>query len=154
MQCIQISTCLTAALSLGCGSAVVQSLSCTSPEYWKWVHFCCMNNIYFIMWYIRIASWLLWSREWQHARQAPLSCTVSWSLLRFVSIESVMPSNHSILCWPLLFSFNISQHPSSSKSVLPIRWPKYWSFSFSINPSNEYSGFISFRIDWLDLLAI
>ena len=89
---------------------------------------------------------------WTAACQASLSLTVSWSLPKFMSVESLMPSNHLILC---LFSFCLSFFPSirvfSSESALHIRWPKYWSFSFSINPSNEYSGLISFRIDWFDL---
>ena len=92
-------------------------------------------------------------RGLQHAR--PLSITNSWSLLKLMSIESVMPSNHLILCRPLLLPPSI--FPSiwvfSSDSVLPIRWPEYWSFSFSISPSSEYSGLIPFRMDWLDLLA-
>ena len=90
----------------------------------------------------------------QHARP-PLSITKSWSLLRLMSIESVMPSNHLILCHPLLLQSSIfpSIRGFSNESVL-IRWPKYWSFGFSISPSNEYSGLISFRMDWLDLLAV
>ena len=87
--------------------------------------------------------------------QASLSITNSQSLLKLMSIDSVMPSNHIILCHPFLQS---SIFPSirvfSNESLLPIRWPKYWSFSFSISPSNEYSGLISFRIDKLDLLAV
>ena len=90
------------------------------------------------------------------ARQASLSITNCWSLPKPMSIESVMPSNHLILCCPLLLSPSIN--PSigvfSNESVLHIRWPKYWSFNFSISPSNEYSGLISFRMDWLDLLAV
>ena len=90
------------------------------------------------------------------ARQASLSITNSQSLLTLTSIESVMLSNHLILCcphllWPSIF---LSIRVFSSESVLRIRWPKYWSFSFSINPANEYSGPISFRIDWFDLLAV
>ena len=89
------------------------------------------------------------------AHQASLSITNSWSLLKLMSIESVMPSNHLILCHLLLPP---SVFPSirifSYESVLRIRWPKYWSFSFSISPSNEYSGPISFRMDWLDLFAV
>ena len=85
-----------------------------------------------------------------------LSFSISWSLLKLMSIESVMPSNHLILCHPLLLLPSIS--PSirvfSNESALRIRWPKYWSFSFSICPSNKYSGLISFRMDWLDLLAV
>ena len=90
------------------------------------------------------------------ARQASLSITNSWSLLKLRSIVSVMPSNHLILCCPLLLLPSIfpSIRVFSNQSVLCIRWPKYWSFSFSISPSNEYSGLISFRIDWLDLLAV
>ena len=87
---------------------------------------------------------------WTTARQASLSITNSWSLLKLMSIESVMPSNHLILCCPLLLRPSIFP----SESVLRIRWPKYWSFSFSISPSNEYSGLISLRMDWLDLLAV
>ena len=88
--------------------------------------------------------------------QASLSITNSQSLLKLLSIESVMPSNYLILCRPLLLPPSIfpSFRVFSNESVLRIRWPKYWSFSFSINPSNEYSGLISFRIDWLDLLAV
>ena len=92
---------------------------------------------------------------WTTARQASLSITNSWSLLKLKSIESVMPSNHLIFCRPLLPP---SIFPSigvfSDESVLHIRWPKYWSFSFNISPSNEYSGLTSFRIDWLDLVAV
>ena len=89
------------------------------------------------------------------ARQASLSFTISWSLLKLRSIESVMPSNHLILCHPLLLlpSIFTSIRVFSSESALHNRWPKYWSFSFSISSSNEYSGFISFRIDQFDLLA-
>ena len=80
----------------------------------------------------------------------------SWSLPKLMSIESVMPSNHLILCHPLLLLPSIfpSIRVFSNESVLRIRWPEYWSFIFSINPSSEYSGLISFRIDWLDLLAV
>ena len=90
------------------------------------------------------------------ALQASLSITNSWGLLKLMSIESVMPSNHLILCHPLLLLPSIfpSIRVFSSESVLHIRWPKYWSFSFNISPSNEYSALISFRMDWLDLLAI
>ena len=98
----------------------------------------------------------LFATPWIAAHQASLSFTVSQSLLRFMSVESVMLSNHLILCQPLLLL--PSNFPSirvfSSELALPVRWPDYWSFSFSINPSNEYSGLISFRINWLDLLAV
>ena len=97
----------------------------------------------------------LFVSPWTEALQAPLSFTVSQSLLKFLSIESVILSNHLILYCPLfLFSFSLSQHQDlfSSESALHIRWPKYW--SFSISPSNKYSGLISFRIDLLDLFAV
>ena len=92
---------------------------------------------------------------WTAARQASLSFTISRSLLKLMSIESVMPSNHLILCHPLLLLPSIfpSIRVFSNESVLH-RWPKYWSFSFNISPSTEYSGLISFRIDWFDLLAV
>ena len=91
-----------------------------------------------------------------HGRQASLSITNSWSLLKLMSIESVMPFNHLVLCSPLLLLPSIFPSIrvfSNESAVLHTRWPKYWSFSFSISPSNEYSGLISFRMDWLDLLA-
>ena len=90
------------------------------------------------------------------AHQASLSFTISQSLLKFTSIESVMPSNHLVLCHPLLLLSPVfpSIRVFSNESVLHIRWPKYWSFSSSISTSNEYSGLISFRMDWLDLLAV
>ena len=90
------------------------------------------------------------------ACQTPLSITNSWSLLILMSIESVTPSNHFILCCPLLLLLSIflSIRVFSSESALHIRWPKYWSFSFSSSPSSEYSGLISFRMDWLDLLDV
>ena len=91
-----------------------------------------------------------------HVLQQALSITNSHSLLKLMSIELVMPPNYLILCHPLLFSLSIfpSIKVFSKESVLPIRWPKYWSFSFSISPSNEHSGLISFRMDWLGLLAV
>ena len=93
---------------------------------------------------------------WTAACQASLSITNSQSLLKLMSIKSVMPSNHLILCRPLLFLPSIfpSIRVFSNESALHIRWPMYWSFSFSISPFNEYSGMISFRMDWLDLLAV
>ena len=93
---------------------------------------------------------------WIVACQASLSFTISWSLLRLISIESVMPSNHLIPCCPLLLLPSIFPHIRviCNESALCIRWPKYWSFSFSISASNEYSGLISFRIYWFDLLAV
>ena len=110
-----------------------------------------------------LSSLLLFSHQvmsdsvtpWTAARQASLSITNSRSLLKFMFIELVMPSNHLILCRPLLLPPSIfpSIRVFSNESALHIRWPQYWSFSFSISP-NEYSGLISFRIDWFDLLAV
>ena len=93
---------------------------------------------------------------WTAAHQATLSITNSGSLLKLISIKSVMSSNHLILCHPLLLLLSIipSIRVFSKESVLCIRWPKYWSFSFNISPSSEYSGLISFRMDWLYLLAV
>ena len=99
----------------------------------------------------------LFATPWTVARQATLSITNSQSLLKLMSIESVIPSNHLILCHPLLLLPSIFPSISwlfSNESVLLIRWPKYWTFTFNISPSNEYLGLISFRIDWLDLLAV
>ena len=98
----------------------------------------------------------LFSTPWTAAYQTSLSITNSQSLLKLMSIELVMPSNHLIFCRPLLLLPSIfpSIRVFSSESVLHIRCPKYWSFSFSISPSNDYSGLMSFRMDWLDLLAV
>ena len=108
----------------------------------------------------QLVQWLsrvwLFATPWAAACQASLSITNSRSLLKLMPIESVMPSNHLILCHPLLLL--TSNFPSirvfSNESVLCTRWPKYWSFSLSISPSNEYSGLICLRMDWLDLLAV
>ena len=99
---------------------------------------------------------LLFVTQWTAACQASLYITNSRSLLKLMSIESVMPSNHLILCSPLLYLTSVfpSIRVFSKESVLCIRWPKYWSFSFSISPSNEYLGLISFRIHWFDLLVV
>ena len=98
----------------------------------------------------------LFATPWTAAYQSFLSITNSWSLLKFMSIESIMPFNHLIFCRPLLLLPSIfpSIRVFSNESVLCTRWPMYWNFSFSISPSNEYSGLISFRIDWFDLLAV
>ena len=95
----------------------------------------------------------LFATPWTATQQVSLSFNISWSLLKLMSFESAMPSNHLILCHPLLLlpSIFLSIRVFSNYSALHIRWPKYWSFSFSIHPSNEYSGLISFRIDWIDL---
>ena len=98
----------------------------------------------------------LFATPWTAARQASLSIINSWSLLKLMSIESVMPSNRLILCCPLLLLPSIfsSIRVFSNESVLHIRWSKHWSFSFNISPSNEHPGLISFRMEWLDLLAV
>ena len=102
-----------------------------------------------------VVSDSLWPRGLQPL-QASLSFTISCSLLEVLSIESVMPSNHLILCCPLLLPPSVfpSVRVFSNELALHIRWPRYWSFSFSISPSNEYSGLIFFSMDWLDLLAV
>ena len=104
----------------------------------------------------RKVSVQLFVTPWTAARQASLSITNSWSLLKLIPIESVMPSNHPILCCPILLPPSIfpSIRVFSNESPLCIRWPKYWGFNFNISPSNEYSGLISFRMDWLNLLAV
>ena len=98
----------------------------------------------------------LFATSWNAERQASLSIARSLSLLKLMCIESVMPSNHLVLYYPLLLLPSIfpSIRVFSNESVLCIRWPKYWSFSSSVSPSNEYSGLISFRMDWLDLLPV
>ena len=98
----------------------------------------------------------LFVNPWIAARQGSLSITNSWSSPKLTSIKSVMPSSHRILCHPLLLLPPIppSIRVFSNESILCMRWPKYWSFSFNISPSNEYSGLIFFRMDWLDLLAV
>ena len=98
----------------------------------------------------------LFATSWAVAHQASLSFTISLTLLKLMSIESVMPSSHLILCHPLILLPSIFPRIRvfSSESVLVIRWSKYWSFRFNISPSNEHSGLISFRIDWFDLLAV
>ena len=103
-----------------------------------------------------LSSVQLFATPWTAVLKASLSITNSWSPPKLMSIESVMPSSHLILCRPLLLLPSVfpSIRVFSNESALCIRWPKYWSFSFSISPSNEYSGLISFRIDWLDLLAV
>ena len=116
------------------------------PKLSKWTKFSSVQSLSHIR---------LFATPWTAACQASLSITNSRSLFKFMSIELVMPSNHFVLCHPLLLppSIFLSIRVFSNEPVLCIRWPKYWSFSFSISPSNEYSGLISFRMDWLDLLA-
>ena len=113
-----------------------------------------LNSVFQIRSVQSLSHVLLFATPWTTAQQASLSITNSWSLLKLKSIESMMPSNHLILCHPLLRLPSIfpSIRVFSNESVLCIGWPKYW--SFSISPSNEYSGLISFRMDWLDILAV
>ena len=121
------------------------------------------TNIFSIVWmdlhdsvqFSHSVTWLFVT-PWTAARQASLSIANSWGFLKPISIESVILSKHLILCLPLLLppSIFLSIRVFSDESVLHIRWPKYWSFSFSISPSSEYSGLISSRMDWLDLLAV
>ena len=129
-----------------------------------WLHFTDFSKFFlilipfvFMFWSVdQLTSCVqLFATPWTAARQASPSFTISQSLLKLMSIESVMPSNHLILCHPLLLLPSIFQsiRVFSNELALRIRWPKYWSFRFSISPSNEYSGLISFRMDWLDLLA-
>ena len=119
------------------------------------VTFTFRNNVYIYSQFSSVVS-RLFAIPWTAAFQASLSIANSWSLLKLTSIEPVMPSNHLILCRPLLLLPSIfpSIRVFSNESVLRIRWPKDWSFSFNISPSNEYLGLISFRMDWLDLLAV
>ena len=122
-------------------------MSCTSADMWSLEKWCSVQSLSQVQ---------LFAMPWTTARQASLSITNSRSLLKLKSIESVMPSNHLILCCPFLLppSISPSTRVFSNESVLCIRWPKDWGFSFSISPSNEYSGLTSFRMDWLDLLAV
>ena len=142
--------------------------------YYLWaLNWTIITNIYWVL-FIRHLKWAfllnpfqfssvqslscvqLFANPWTVAHQASLSITNSWSLPKLMSIESVMPSNHLILCRPLLLLPSIlpSIRVFFNESSLCIRWPKYWSFSFNISPSNEYPGLISFRMNWLDLLAV
>ena len=119
---------------------------------WTLIDYKCVNKLSSVQLLSRVR---LFATPWTAAHQASLSITNSQSSLKLMSIESVMPSSHLILCSPLLLP---SIFPSigvfSNESALQIRWPKYWSFSFSISPSNEHPGLISFKMDWLDLLAL
>ena len=133
---------------------------CDPGELWgsclsRWLSYKCSWNVHFVV-VESLNHVQLFSTPWTAARQASLSINNSWSFLKLMSIESVMPSNQLILCRSLLLLPSIfpSIRVFSNELVLHIRWPKYWSFSFSISPSNEYSGLISSRMDWLDLLAI
>ena len=122
---------------------------------YSWFTVLYMFHLYNVVIQLLSRVWLF-ATPWTAVCQVFLSFTVSQNLLRFISIESVMPSNHLILCRPLLLLPSIfpSIRVFSNESALHIRWPKYWHFSFSISPSKEYSGLISYRIDWFDLLAV
>ena len=118
----------------------------------EWISFSCQS-----IQSVQLLSHVwLFATPWMAARQASLYITNSWSSPRLMCIELVMPSSHLILCHPflLLCSIFLSIRVFSNKSTLRMRWPKYWSFSFSISPSKEHPGLISFRMDWLDLLAV
>ena len=127
-----------------------------------WVVCCCcwVVQVFYVFWTPSSVQLLgrvwLFATPWITAHQASLSITNSWSLLKLMSIKSVMPSNHLSLCCPYLLLSSIfpSIRLFSSESVLHIRWPTYWSFSFSVSPSSEYSGLIFFKIDWFALLAV
>ena len=125
--------------------------SCTDLT---WFHQSCMHSLFWEL--VQSLSHVpLFATPWTAAQQASLSITNSWSSLKLMSIELVIPSNHLILCRPLLPpSIFPSIRVSSNESVFRIRWPKYWSFSFNISVSNEHSGFISLKMDWVDLLAV
>ena len=114
----------------------------------------CLLEFYVVIVVQSLTHGRLFATPWTIAHQASLSFTFSQSLLKLMSIELVMPSNHLILCHPLLLLPSISIRVFANESALRIRWPKYWSFSFSISPPNEYSGLICLRIDWFDLLAV
>ena len=144
------------AQSQGQGKLLIDSgnKATLTTERWGGLSGCwvlCSRTVVQLLSCVRLFS-ILWTAD----RQTSLSFTISWSLLKFMSIKSVMPSNHLILCRPLLLPPSVfpSIRVFSSESVLRIRWPRYRSFSFSISPSSEYSRWISFRTDWLDLLAV
>ena len=132
-------------------SAFYSPMKMTFPTYLKY-----RNNLLLLVVVQLLSCVRLFATPWTAARQASLSFTIFRSLLKLMSIRSVMPSNHLIFCHPLflLTSIFLSIMVFSNEFDLRIRWPKYWSFSFSVSPSNDYSGLISFRIDWFDLLAV
>ena len=137
--------------------ALRKGSTCSSLPSWKEANIWFFRLFYYYTVVVQSLSHIwLFATLWTAARQASLSFTISWSLLKLTSIELVIPSDHLILCCPLVLPPSIfpSIRAFSNDSALCTRWPKYWSFSFSISPSNEYSGLISFRIDWLDLLAV
>ena len=152
-------SCLENPMDRGAWQATVHGVTKSQTRLRHWTIQSQANNSY--LWTVTFSSVQSLSRvrlfatPWTAAFQASLSITNFWSLPKFMSIESVMPSNHIILSSPSLLAFNLSQHQGLFKWVSsPHQWPKYWSFSFNISPSNEHSGLISFRMDWLDLLAV
>ena len=137
--------------------ALRKGSTCSSLPSWKEANIWFFRLFYYYTVVVQSLSHIwLFATLWTAARQASLSFTISWSLLKLTSIELVIPSDHLILCCPLLVLPSIfpSIRVFSNDSAVCIRWPKYWSFSFNISPSNEYSGLISFRMDWLNLLSI
>ena len=134
------------------GSQLADQESSPHPPHWK-VTATRPPGIVVVQW---LSCVPLFATPWAEAHRASLSFSLSWSLLKLMSNESVMLPNHLILCCPLLLlpSIFLSIRVFSNESALHSKWPKYWSFSFDISPSNEYSGFISFRIDWFDFLAV
>ena len=158
---VNAQSCLTLCDPVDCIPQASLSMGFSRQEYWSGLPFPSPLETLVMSKWCQNYLWCHFSHSvfatpWTAACQASLSITNSQPLLKLMSIELVMPSNQLILCHPLLFP--PSNFPSirvfSSESVLPIRWPKYRSFSFSINPSKDYSGLISFRLDWLDLLAV
>ena len=129
-------------------------LTSTKAQWWLWHHCHLVASVSIQKW--QFSRSILSNSLWPRGHQASLSITNAWSLLKLMSIESMMPSYHLILSRPLLLPSSIfpSIRLFYNESVLCTRWLKYWSFSFSIRPSNEYSGLISFRIDWFDILAV
>ena len=148
---------ITAVFTRSLLEALRKGSTCSSLPSWKEANIWFFRLFYYYTVVVQSLSHIwLFATLWTAARQASLSFTISWSLLKLTSIELVIPSDHLILCCPLFLPPSIfpSIRAFSNDSALCTRWPKYWSFSFSISPSNEYSGLISFRIDWLDLLAV
>ena len=164
-------------LSISHGPSGPAMSCCDRLTWWLWVLAKASMNTLNVTWrrpvrlsadQVAVAAWeafssvqslsrvRLFATPWIAARQASLSIKNSQSLLKLMPIESVMPSSHLILCCPLLLLPPIppSIRVFSNESILCMRWPKYWSFSFNISPSNEHAGLISFRMDWLDLLAV
>ena len=161
-ECMATHSSLEKHMDRGAWEATVHGVA-KSWTWLKWLstHIHTLSQLLLVRWALvssvqSLSSVWLFVTPWIAARQASLSITNSQSLLKLMRIESVMPSSHLILCHPLFLLPPIppSNRVFSNESTLHMRWPKYWSFSFSISPSNEYPGLISFRMDWLDLLAV